>query len=147
MKKEIQNEQELEEVIEYKNRIVNWIKAHRKQLVYIGISIPLIVAIFLGLKNKDAIKELFSKLKVAVKSASIYSDNWFKNATYEQLDTAREEVRIQFCSSSDDFEMGCSLQNLLYRFDKELRKRSGGNDTPYAPMIHREHGWYLPNDD
>lgn len=147
MKEEIQNEQELKELIEYKNRIVKWIKAHKKQLIYIGISIPIIFAIVLGLKNKDAVKELFSKLKLAAKNASIYSENWFKNATYEQLDAAREEVRVQFCSSGDDYQAACSLQNLLERFDKEMRKKSGGNNTPYGPSIHREHGWYLPNDD
>ena len=58
MNKEIQNEQELEKVSEDKNGIVTWIKAHKKQLVFIGISIPTLIAIVLGLKNKDAIKEL-----------------------------------------------------------------------------------------
>lgn len=63
MNKEIQNEQELEKVSEDKNGIVTWIKAHKKQLVFIGISIPTLIAIVLGLKNKDAIKELFDNLK------------------------------------------------------------------------------------
>ena len=39
MNKEIQNEQELEKASEDKNGIVTWIKAHKKQLVFIGISI------------------------------------------------------------------------------------------------------------
>ena len=59
MNKEIQNEQELEKASEDKNGIVTWIKAHKKQLVFIGISIPTLIDIVLGLKNKDAIKELF----------------------------------------------------------------------------------------
>lgn len=48
MEKEIQDEKEIEEVIKFKNRIVKWIKKHKKQLVYIGMSIPIIVAIVLG---------------------------------------------------------------------------------------------------
>ena len=58
MNKEIQNEQELEEVTEDKNGIVTWVKAHKKQLALIGISIPTLIAIVLGLKNKDAIKRI-----------------------------------------------------------------------------------------
>ncbi|WP_416148944.1 hypothetical protein ACM26V_22180 [Salipaludibacillus sp. HK11] len=57
MNKEIQNEQGLEKVSEDKNGIVTWIKAHKKQLALIGISIPTLIAIVLGLKNKDAIEE------------------------------------------------------------------------------------------
>lgn len=147
MNKEILNEQELEKVSEDKNGIVTWIKAHKKQLVFIGISIPTLIAIVLGLKNKDTIKELFDNLKDEIEKANLYSSNWFKNATDAELDTAREKVRLDYCSSGDDFKAACSLQNLLGRFDKEMSKRAWGNETPHAPSIHREHGWYLPNDD
>lgn len=147
MNKEIQNDQELEKVSEDKNGIVTWIKAHKKQLVFIGIGIPTLIAIVLGLKNKDAIKELFDNLKGEIEKANLYSSKWFKNATDAELDTAREKVRLDYCSSGDDFKAACSLQNLLGRFDKEMSKRAWGNETPHAPSIHREHGWYLPNDD
>ena len=147
MNKEIQNEQELEKASEDKNGIVTWIKAHKKQLVFIGISIPTLIAIVLGLKNKDAIKELFDNLKDEIEKANLYSSKWFENATDAELDTAREKVRLDYCSSGDDFKAACCLQNLLGRFDKELSKRAWGNEIPHAPSIHREHGWYLPNDD
>ena len=147
MNKEIQNEQELEKASEDKNGIVTWIKAHKKQLVFIGISIPTLIAIVLGLKNKDAIKELFDNLKDEIEKANLYSSKWFENATDAELDTAREKVRLDYCSSGDDFKAACSLQNLLGRFDEEMSKRAWGNETPRAPSIHREHGWYLPNDD
>ena len=147
MNKEIQNEQELEKVSEAKNGIVTWIKAHKKQLVFIGISIPTLIAIVLGLKNKDAIKELFDNLKDEIEKANLYSSKWFENATDAELDTAREKVRLDYCSSGDDFKAACSLQNLLGRFDKEMSKRAWGNENPHAPSIHREHGWYLSNDD
>ncbi|MGI6626765.1 MAG: hypothetical protein ACOX4K_00165 [Bacillota bacterium] len=78
MNKEIQNEQELEEVAEDKNGIVTWVKAHKKQLVLIGISVPTLIAIVLGLKNKDAIKELFDNLKDEIEKANLYSGNWFE---------------------------------------------------------------------
>jgi hypothetical protein len=147
MNKEIQNEQELEEVTKDKNGIVTWIKAHKKQLLLIGISISTLIAIVLGLKNKDAIKELFDNLIDEIEKANLYSSKWFENATDAELDTAREKVRLDYCSSGDDFKAACSLQNLLGRFDKEMSKRAWGNETPHAPSIHREHGMYLPNDD
>jgi hypothetical protein len=147
MNKETQNEQGIEEVTKDKNGIVTWIKAHKKQLVLIGISISTLIAIVLALKNKDAIKKLFDNLKDVIEKANLYSSKWFENATDAELDTAREKVRLDYCSSGDDFKAACSLQNLLERFDKEMSKRAWGNETPHAPSIHREHGWYLPNDD
>lgn len=147
MSKKIENEHGLEEVSEDKNRILTWIKAHKKQLTLIGISIPTLIVILLGLKNKDAIKELFDNLKEQIEKANLYSNKWFENATDAELDTAREKVRLDYCSSGDDFRAACSLQNLLTRFDREMSKRAWGNETPHAPSIHREHGWYLSNDD
>lgn len=147
MNKEIQNKEESEEIADDKNGIVTWVKAHKKQLVLIGISIPTLIVIVLGSKNKDAIKELFDKLKDETEKANLYSGKWFENATDAELDTAREKVRLDYCSSGDDFKASCSLQNLLGRFDKEMSKRAWGNETPHAPSIHREHGWYLSNDD
>jgi len=147
MNKEIQNKEESEEIADDKNGIVTWVKAHKKQLVLIGISIPTLIAIVLGSKNKDAIKELFDNLKDEIEKANLYSGKWFENATDAELDTAREKVRLDYCSSGDDFKASCSLQNLLGRFDKEMSKRAWGNETPHAPSIHREHGWYLSNDD
>jgi hypothetical protein len=147
MNKEIQNKEESEEIADDKNGIVTWVKAHKKQLVLIGISIPTLIAIVLGSKNKDAIKELFDNLKDEIEKANLYSGKWFENATDAELDTVREKVRLYYCSSGDDFKAACSLQNLLGRFDKEMSKRAWGNETPHAPSIHREHGWYLSNDD
>ena len=99
------------------------------------------------IEEQDAIKELFDNLIDEIEKANIYSDKWFENAKVAELDTAREKVRLDYCSSGDDFKAACSLQNLLGRFDKEMSKRAWGNETPHAPSIHREHGWYLSNDD
>lgn len=49
---------------------MTWIKAHKKQLVNIGISIPTLIDIVLGLKNNDAIKELLDNLKDAKERAN-----------------------------------------------------------------------------
>lgn len=147
MNEEIQGEQNSEEISVDKKGFMAWIRAHKKQLILIGISIPTLIAIVLGLKNKDAIKELWDNLKDEIKKANLYSSKWFENATNSELDIEREKVRLAYCSSGDDFNVDCSLQKLLWRFDKEMSKRAWGDEIPHAPSNHREHGWYLPNDD
>lgn len=126
---------------------VAWIKAHKKQLILIGVSIPTIIAVVLGLKNKDALKDLWENLNEEIKKANMYSTKWFETVTDDVLSAEREKVRLEYCSSGDNFSEASRLQNLLWRFDKEISKRAWGDETPHAPSIHREHGWYLSNDD
>jgi len=76
-----------------------------------------------------------------------YTDRWMKSATDNELDTEREKVRFAYCSSGDNFDAACRLQNLLRRFDTEMSDRAWGDEEPHAPSYHREHGYYLPNDD
>ena len=145
--KENHKEQDIPKVAEDKKSIMNWIEAHKKQIILIGISIPTLIAIVLSMQNKDTMMELLDNLKDEVEKANLYSSKWFKKATNAELNEAREKVRLEYCASGDDFKAACCLQNLLGRFDKELSKRAWGNKIPHAPSIHREHGWYLPNDD
>ena len=140
-------EPEVDTIPESKKGLLVWIKTHKRQLILIGISIPTIIAVVLGLKNKDAIKALWDSLNEEIKKADMYSSKWFETVTDEALNTEREKVRLAYCSSGDNFSEASRLQNLLWRFDKEMSKRAWGNEIPHAPSIHREHGWYLPNDD
>lgn len=140
-------EQNAENIPESKKGLLVWVKAHKTQLILVGISIPTIIAVVLGLKNKDAIKALWDQLNEEIKKANMYSSKWFESVADETLSTEREKVRLAYCSSGDNFSEASRLQNLLLRFDKEMSKRTWGDETPHAPGIHREHGWYLPNDD
>ena len=126
---------------------VAWIKAHKKQLILVGVSIPTIIAVVLGLKNKDALKALWENLNEEIKKANMYGSKWFEAVTDDVLSTEREKVRLDYCASGDNFSEASRLQNLLWRFDKEMSKRAWGDEVPHASSIHREHGWYLPNDD
>lgn len=136
-----------EEAPKDSNGFIAWIKAHKNQLILIGISIPTIIAVVLGLKNKDAIKALWKDLNDEITKANVYSSKWFEALSDEALSTEREKVRLAYCSSGDNCSEASGLQNLLWRFDKEMSKRAWGDEIPHAPSIHREHGWYLPNDD
>lgn len=132
---------------ETKKGFLVWIKDHKTKLILVGISIPTIIAIVLGLKNKEAIRTLWNQLNEEIKKANMYSSKWFETVTDEVLSTEREKVRLAYCSSGEDFLEADRLQKLLWRFDKEMSKRAWGDKIPHAPSIHREHGWYLPNDD
>ena len=135
------------EVKENRRGFIAWVKAYKKQLLLAGISISTIIVTILGLKNIDAIKALWKQLSEEIEKANMYSSKWFESVTDEVLSEEREKVRLAFCSSGDNFSEACRLQNLLWRFDDEMRKRAWGDEIPHAPSIHREHGWYLPNDD
>ena len=77
-----------------------------------------------------------------------YSDRWMSSATDEDLDTEREKVRIKWCgSSSVSMDEAEEIYETLGRFDEEMSRRAWGDEEPHAPSRHREHGWYLPNDD
>lgn len=130
-----------------KQDVIKWIKTHKTQLLLVGISIPALIALVLGLKNKVAIIKLWENLREEIKKANLYSSKWFETASDAELELEREKVRLSYCSSGDDFSAASSLQNLLWRFDKEMSTRAWGDEIPHAPSIHREHGRYLPNDD
>ena len=150
-KKPIENEidaLEQDTKVSSKNRkgFLRWVTAHKTQLILVGISIPTMIAVTLEVKNKDTIKILWKQLNEEIKKANMYSSKWFETVTDETLNTEQEKVRLAYCSSGNNFSEASRLQNLLWRFDKEMNKRAWGDEIPHAPSIHREHGWYLSND-
>ena len=48
------------------SQIIQWIKAHKKQLILAEIGIAAMIALVLGIKNKDTLKALWAALKGAV---------------------------------------------------------------------------------
>lgn len=51
---------------EEKKGFIAWVKAHKKELIIAGVGVPAIIAIILGIKNKDALVELWSSLRASV---------------------------------------------------------------------------------
>lgn len=74
-----------------------------------------------------------------------YSSKWFEKVADDVLNEEREIVRKQYVTEQDDGLVN-QLYWLLHRFDKELSKRAWKGEEIGFP-VHREHGWYLPNDD
>lgn len=78
-----------------------------------------------------------------------YSDSFIKKASDEELSAEREKVRVKR-NSSYDCDIYESYDRILRRLDKELGKRMNekyNKEHPNKQPVHREHGWYLPNDD
>lgn len=75
-----------------------------------------------------------------------YTKKWFESLSDEALDSEREKVRLEY-GNNPSYERGGQLQQLLWRFDEEMSRRQWGDQEPQPPSYHREHGWYLPNDD
>lgn len=62
-----------------------------------------------------------------------------------ELEDEREALRLRYASGEGD------LYDELHRYDDEMTRRANEdydrlNPNPPEPR-HREHGWYLPNDD
>ena len=52
------------------NQMIQWIKAHKKQLILAGIGIAALIALVLGIKNKDTLKAVWASLKGVVEPAA-----------------------------------------------------------------------------
>ena len=59
----------VEGISESKNGFITWIKSHKTELILAGISIATIIGIVLGIKNKDALMELWSALSKSINKA------------------------------------------------------------------------------
>lgn len=78
---------------------------------------------------------IFSNIIDAIKPLGLYSD--------EELSETREEYRLRHCKGDS---VGTRM---IEAIDNEMRRRDEKKNGPVDPsrLPHREHGWYLPNDD
>lgn len=75
-----------------------------------------------------------------------YSDKWFKSISDDEFYAEREPVRKLARENGGD----ANAEILLQRFNKEEVRRLNEKyekEHPNTETRHREHGWYLPNDD
>ena len=129
-----------------KRRLIAWIKENRMQLLLLGVSVSALIMTVLGIKNKDAINALWDSLKREMKKGILYSEKWFENAGLDELEKAREIVRLDYVNPDFDTDYRNQCWNLLSRFDNAIDKlKWGGEEVGYP--IHSSHGWYLSSDD
>lgn len=65
-KETVQLEQNVEVIPETKKGLLAWVKSHKTELILAGVSITTIIGVILGLKNKDALAELWATLSKSI---------------------------------------------------------------------------------
>ncbi len=66
-----------------------------------------------------------------------------------ELETQREDLRLEYVACRD-IDKATELYDELHGYDEEMTRRANEiyeRDNPDATTRHREHGWYLPNED
>ena len=76
-----------------------------------------------------------------------YSSSWLKTASLDELQTARSEVQSDYGNPELDIDYRADLGDLLLEFDTAIGNKQWEGQEPKGPAFHREHGWYLSNDD
>ena len=67
----VQMDQNVESIPETQKGLLAWVKAHKAQLILAGVSITTIIGVILGLKNKDALAELWATLSKSITNAPV----------------------------------------------------------------------------
>ena len=76
-----------------------------------------------------------------------YSSSWLETASLDELQSARSEVQADYGNPELDIDYRGDLWDLLHEFDAAIGKKVWEGQEPKGSAFHREHGWYLPNDD
>lgn len=105
-------------------------KINLKKILGIGIGAAAVASSLLALLNN---KKDFSTI--------------LDTATDEDLEREREKIRLDYCNPNLDENYRDRCWHRLKAFDREMSRRAWGDEEPKAPSYHREHGFYLPNDD
>lgn len=129
-----------------KNKIIAWVKEHKSQLLFTGVSITTVILTIAGIKNKDALTNLLKSLKEQIEKGTLYSSKWFEKASLEELEKGREIVHKDFLNPKLDSEYRNECWNLLKCFDNAIEKiKWDGKEYEYP--VHSSNGWYLTSDD
>lgn len=145
MKEENIKHQHTEETPE-KNKVIAWVKEHKLQLLLAGVSITTVILTVMGIKNKEALTDLWKSLKKQIEKGALYSSKWFENADLEELEKAREIVQKDYNNPKLDLDYRNECGNLLNRFNNAIEKIKW-NGKEYGYPVHSSNGWHLPSDD
>lgn len=97
---------------EKKTEFIAWIRTHRKQLLFAGISVTAIIGVIFGLKNKETIMELWDSLE---KSIMRVSKKMSESSNVAQVESPILEEGIQkrlYTSPQRAFAVKSHIRNL-----------------------------------
>lgn len=95
-----------------KHKFVNWVKDHKKQLLIAEISVTAVIGIIIGLKNKEAIKELWENLE---NSLSKTTEKLPESITIVKTDpqVIEEVIPVRlYTSPQETFDVSQHIRNL-----------------------------------
>ena len=103
-----------------KTGFIEWVKAHKKQLTITGISTLAIIGIVLGIKNKDAIIELWDSLQKLISKSPSETPTFSTPApktmeiqsTMSEIVAETKEVTRAYTPSTIPFNVKDHLRNL-----------------------------------
>lgn len=56
---------------EQKNEFIQWVKANKKKLIIVGVSITAIIGIIVGIKNKDLVMSFWESFRKSVENSPV----------------------------------------------------------------------------
>ena len=145
MDKEKMTEEITGEAVDRKG-FIGWIREHKMQLLFTGISVTTILATAIGIKNQEAMTELWKTLKTQIDKGTLYSSKWFEKADLEELEKARRIVELDYNNPNLDLDYRNYCWNLLNRFDNAIGRIKWA-DKEYGYPVHSSNGYYLTSDD
>lgn len=99
MKEYIEKPEICNNIKKEKNTLIKWIKAHKKELILAGIGIASLIGFILVLKNKEAIKELWTTLQKSI--AKVSADKTVIKVTENSITVVQTaSTRYNFASST-----------------------------------------------
>ena len=115
-------------------------------MICAGVSLSVVLSTIVGLKNKDALTELWNSLKIKVEKGSMFSTKWFDKSSVEEINAARDLVQLDLNNPDLDLDYRDECRRLLGVIDNALYKKQDRGEAVGFP-VHTPHGWYLPSDD
>ena len=134
------------EEIPEKKSFIEWVKEHKVQLLFAGVSITTVMATILGFKNKESITELWNSLRKEIEKGSLYSTKWFEKARLDDLYEARKIIHKDYLNTKLDADYRSECWNLLVKIDNAIGKLQWAGKK-YGFPAHSENGWHLPDKD
>lgn len=134
-----------EEIENDKKGFVKWVKEHKDQLALAGVSVAAVIAVILGLKNKDSITNVWLTLKDEIEKGKPLLAKWYEKADLEELKDVRDSVQKAYLNPKLSMETRSRMWDLLPKLDNAIGKRQWAGKE-YGFPVKSEHGWHLPSD-
>ena len=135
-----------EQVDIFQNDVTTSKKIMRAAMWAVVIGVPTVLAITLGIKNRDVISTAWATMQEEIKKGKPFSSKWFDHASLEELYECRDPIHEAYMNPELDQDIRNMCWNLLGRIDNKIHDlRTIGQ--PVGSPVTREHGWYLLSKD